>query len=51
VQTHHVDVEPAWYANTPDGQALLNLLRSFRREAPDLKGSLELLNLDQYEMN
>jgi len=48
VQTHHVDVEPAWYANTPDGQGLLNLLRSFRREASDLKGSLELLNLDHY---
>jgi len=48
VQTHHVDVEPAWYANTPDGQALLNLLRSFRREAKDLKGAIELLNLDHY---
>ena len=43
-----MDVEPARYANTPDGQGLLNLLRSFRREAPDLKGSLELLNLDHY---
>jgi hypothetical protein len=48
VQTHHVDVEREWYANTPDGQALTRLLRSFRSEAKDVKQAAELLNLDHY---
>jgi predicted TIM-barrel fold metal-dependent hydrolase len=48
VQTHHVDVAPPWYENTPDGQAVNRFFRSLRPEAGSLKGALELMNRDHY---
>jgi predicted TIM-barrel fold metal-dependent hydrolase len=48
VQTHHVDVAPPWYENTPDGQVVNRFFRSLRPEAGSLKGALELMNRDHY---
>jgi uncharacterized protein len=47
VQTHHVDVKPEWY-ETADGRAVTNFFRVLRPQAKDMKGVVELLNLDHY---
>jgi hypothetical protein len=48
VQTHHVDVAQKWYEDTPDGKAVLQFFRNLRPKAPDLEGSLDLLNRVHY---
>ena len=47
VQTHHVDIDRAWYEDTPDGQALERFFRALR-PGDSLEQSLATLNVEHY---